>query len=464
MSEPQISNESPEQASEKPWERLRELADRGDRAGVRHYLDGLTRADRVHALGRLDAPTRASILALLPAARAASVLGEVPGAQVVRTLEALPPPTSAAILSRFRSNVRATLLSQLATDVDEAIRAELTAEEVEQADIVLAYAPSTAGHLMITEYVAVPEDATADAVIADLRANAERYAAYVIQYVYAVGRAGELRGVVPLRDLMLAPGWRTVGELMARDPLSVPAGTSLDELRDVFARHAFRAMPVVESDGRLVGILLREAVYRARADAAEADALKARGIVGGDELRTMPVLLRSRRRLSWLSINIVLNVLAASVIALYEETLQAVIALAVFLPIISDMSGCSGNQAVAVSLRELTLGVTRPADVARVLAKEATLGIINGLALGLLLGIVAVLWRGSPVLGLVVGVALALNTLVAVCIGGSVPLLIRRLGFDPALASGPMLTTVTDMCGFFLVLSLATAALGQLQV
>jgi magnesium transporter len=183
MSESQISDESPEQAPEKPWERLRELADHGDGMGVRRYLEELTRADRVHALGRLDALTRARILALLPTARAASVLGEVPGAQVVRTLEALPAPTSAAILSRFRSNVRAALLSQLATDVDEAIRAELTAEEVEQADILLAYAPSTAGHLMITEYVAVPEDATADAVIADLRANAERYAAYVIQYV-----------------------------------------------------------------------------------------------------------------------------------------------------------------------------------------------------------------------------------------------------------------------------------------
>jgi magnesium transporter len=463
LNEPAVPIETPEPTIEKPWERLRRLAGQGDRVGIRHYLDELTRSDRVHALSRLDARTRAGILELLPPGRAASVLGEIPGAQVVATLELLPPATSGAILSRFRSNVRAALLSQLSTSADEAIRAELTPEEVEQADLVLGYAPSTAGHLMITEYVAVPEDATGDAVIAELRANAERYATYVVQYVYVVGPDGELRGVLPLRDLMLVPGWQSVRDLMVPAPLAVPAETPLDELRTVFSRHGFRAMPVVDRDGRLVGILLREALNRARADAAEADALKARGIVGGDELRSMPVLLRSRRRLSWLSINIVLNVLAASVIALYEDTIQAVIALAVFLPIISDMSGCSGNQAVAVSLRELTLGVTRPSDIARVLAKEAALGLINGLVLGLLLGILATLWRGNPVLGLVVGAALSINTLVSVCIGGAVPLFIRRLGFDPALASGPMLTTVTDMCGFFLVLSLATATLGQLQ-
>jgi magnesium transporter len=150
------------------------------------------------------------------------------------------------------------------------------------------------------------------------------------------------------------------------------------------------------------------------------------------------------------------------VIAYFEDTLQAAIALAVFLPIISDMSGCSGNQAVAVSLREMSLGVTRPDDLARVLFKESSVGILNGLALGLLLGLLAWVWKGNAVLGLVVGLALGVNTLVAVCLGGSIPLLVRRLGFDPALASSPMLTTVTDMCGFFLVLSMATAALARL--
>jgi magnesium transporter len=176
----------------------------------------------------------------------------------------------------------------------------------------------------------------------------------------------------------------------------------------------------------------------------------------------MSLWRRSSRRLSWLSVNILLNIVAASVIAFYQDTLAAVIALAVFLPIISDMSGCSGNQAVAVSIRELTLGLLKPNELFRVLFKEAGIGLLNGSVLGALIGIVAWVWQGNPYLGLVVGGALAANTLLAVLIGGLVPLVLRRFGMDPALASGPILTTVTDMCGFFLVLSLASSLLSYL--
>ncbi|MGD2268772.1 MAG: magnesium transporter [Desulfobacterales bacterium] len=177
--------------------------------------------------------------------------------------------------------------------------------------------------------------------------------------------------------------------------------------------------------------------------------LKFAGIVGGEEHRTMPLFKRSSRRLSWLSINIVLNIIAASVIALYQDPLEKAIVLAVFLPIISDMSGCSGNQAVAVSIRELTLGLVRPRELIRVLTKESSIGIINGIVLGCLLGGAALLWKGNPYLGLVVSVSLAANTLVAVSFGGLAPLILRGMRTDPALASGPLLTTITDMCGFF---------------
>jgi magnesium transporter len=126
------------------------------------------------------------------------------------------------------------------------------------------------------------------------------------------------------------------------------------------------------------------------------------------------------------------------------------------------MSGCSGNQAVAVSMRELTLGAASPRDVARVWGKELSVGIINGLSLGTLLGLAAWLWKGNIFLGAVVGLALAINTVVAVSIGGTVPLVLKRFGVDPAVASGPLLTTITDMCGFFLVLSLASASMPYL--
>jgi magnesium transporter len=164
------------------------------------------------------------------------------------------------------------------------------------------------------------------------------------------------------------------------------------------------------------------------------------------------------------------TVLAAAALRIEEaardvlETLAAAIALAVFLPMVSDMSGCSGNQAVAVSIRELALGITKPFELLRVWLQEVKVGLINGVVLGTLLAAVSTLWKGNPWLGLVIGSALALNTVIAVSLGGTIPLLLKRMKFDPAVASGPILTTLTDICGFFLVLSFATAILPKLTV
>ncbi|MBU0638489.1 MAG: magnesium transporter, partial [Planctomycetes bacterium] len=292
-----------------------------------------------------------------------------------------------------------------------------------------------------------------------MHANAETYQDYDVQYAYVTGEQSTLVGVLRLRDLLLARRSRPISSMMVGDPQTVLDTAPLDDLRATFDRYQFYGVPAVNAAGALVGVVQRADVEEALADRSDSDYLKSQGIVGGEELRTMPLFLRSRRRLAWLSINIVLNIIAASVIALYQETLAAVIALAVFLPIISDMSGCSGNQAVAVTMRELTLGLVRPTELARVWLKEASVGAINGVVLGVLIAAAAWLWKGNPFLGLVVGGALAINTVVAVSIGGLVPLLLRRFNMDPALASGPILTTITDMCGFFLVLSFAAATL-----
>ncbi len=265
-----------------------------------------------------------------------------------------------------------------------------------------------------------------------------------------------------LRDLLLARPPTPLRTIVMPDPVSARDDTPLPELRELFEVHKYFGVPVVDESGRLMGVVRRAAVREAVAHEDMDDYLKSQGIVGGEELRTMPLLVRSRRRLSWLTVNILLNVVAASVIALHQDTLTAVIALAVFLPIISDMSGCSGNQAVAVSIRELTLGLIRPSDLLQVWLKEVAVGALNGAVLGILIGAGAIAWKGNVYLGLVIGLAMAINTIVAVTIGGLVPLVLRRFRFDPALASGPILTTVTDLCGFLLILGLASRALPYL--
>jgi magnesium transporter len=265
-------------------------------------------------------------------------------------------------------------------------------------------------------------------------------------------------GAVEIADLLIAtPETRLTAMRQGIAPISDRA--TLDEIDHYFERYETLGAPVVDDGGRLVGRLRLRAFLEALDDRAQADQLKVQGIIGGEELRALPIATRSRRRLSWLSVNILLNILAASVIAFFQDTVSAVIALAVFLPIVSDMSGCSGNQAVAVSMRELTLGIINPRDVLRVWWQEVSVGLINGIALGSLLAVAAYLWQGNGWLGAVVGLALGLNTIIAVSIGGTVPLVLKACQADPAIASGPVLTTVTDMCGFFLVLGLATLAL-----
>jgi len=436
--------------------------EQGDRPSAEAWLRSATLEDAVYVVAGLPEQQRAALLALLPAEDAADLLRHLPESQALEILEDLDRPVAADILGELPSNERAGFVKAL--DSDEAGEILAQCDRPVAADIrrLARYDEGTIGSLMVSEFLAYDESATVRDLLADLQNKSEAYAGYNIQYFYVTSGDASLRGVLPVRRLLLARRDASLRDTMIADPIAVRAGTPIEEARRVFNEHGFIGLPVIDGDGRLVGVVERGDIDYAEVEEAEDVYRQAQGIVGGEELRTMPLLKRSRRRLAWLSANIVLNIIAASMIALHQDTLEAVIAIAVFLPIISDMSGCSGNQAVAVSMRELTLGVTRPRDAMRVLFKEVSLGLINGVILGILIGTVALLWKGNLYLGLVVGSALAMNTIIAVAIGGLVPLLLKRLKTDPALASGPILTTITDMCGFFIVLTLASQMLSKL--
>lgn len=442
----------------RPWERLRELLARGDKQALARFLETLTSDDTVRAIFRLTPEEQARVVSALPPEDAADLIDDVPESHAADLLEELSPHAAASIVGELDSDDVADVLGAVESDDLEQILGHMDPADAAEARRLISYSPSSAGGLMMTEYLGYPEATPVGDVIRDLSTRTEDFPLYHLQQIYVVGDQGRLVGAVNLKDVAFSSPDKPLSG-MAQPTDAVMVTKDLAGLEDFFEGHDQVVAPVVDDRGHLLGVLRRRAVYDAIADRADADSLKRQGIVGGEELRSMPVQLRSRRRLSWLSVNIVLNIVAASVIAAYEETLSAVIALAVFLPIVSDMSGCSGNQAVAVSMRELTLGIVRPIDFIRVWRKEAAVGLLNGVVLGVLLGMVAWAWKGSPWLGVVVGTALALNTLVAVSVGGTVPLLLKGIRVDPALASGPVLTTITDMCGFFLVLSLASAAL-----
>ncbi len=447
-----------QRTEQQPWEDLRNLAATNDIAGLKAFIDSLSASEALRAIFHLSPEDREQVLTKLSPEEAADLIEDIPDEHAADIIEQLPTEKAAAILNEMDSDDQADVLGEMKEDDAETILGQMEPEEAKDARRLMQYEDDEAGGLMMTEVFAFEEDVTVGDVLEALRSVGESGEILQIKEIYVISRWKRLIGVVQLNDVVLSRRTTAIADLVTPSSFITPA-TKLDELEQIFSRSEVSTLPVINPHARVIGVVARDAVAEALSERAAEEYRKLQGIVGGDEIRTMPLLIRSRRRLSWLSINIVLNIIAASVIALYESTLSAVIALAVFLPIISDMSGCSGNQAVAVSMRELSLGLVKPYEVFRVWAKEITVGVINGLSLGFLLGVAAWFWKENIILSLVVASALALNTFVAVSIGGCVPLLLKQIGVDPAVASGPILTTVTDMCGFFLVLSIATLML-----
>ncbi len=459
----------------RPWQALREVVNRGSAEQLQQFLDNLPAGEMARAVSRLDDGDQIKLMIRLRPEMAAELVDGVSEAQAVELLELLPVRDVAAILQELESDEQADILSELDESDLEAILAAMDPDKAANARRLAEYLPETAGGLMITELLCYRDDLTVQDVLDDLRQGAERYSDYDVQYAYVVqgssvkhdsptsaGDFGRLVGVLRLRDLVLSSAEKRIADVAIQETLAVHTQSTLDELAAFFDRQHFFGVPVVDAENRLVGVVRRYDVEEALADRADDDHLKLLGIIAGEELRTMPLSLRAGRRLAWLIPNIMLNVIAISVIAYYEATVAQVVALAILLPLISDMGGNAGVQALAVSIREMNLGLLRPHELIWVTLRESSVGLLNGMVLGLLVAIGSWIWQQNLYLGLVVGVAMLLNTLIATTVGGLMPLVMKRMNIDPALASGPILTTITDMTGFFFVLSLATLVLSQL--
>ena len=351
----------------------------------------------------LDSHLTEYVLLKLNLNKAAKILKYVPSDIQVDIFRALNPKVVNKIIQHFDPVMR---------------------EEVKR---LIKYEDDTAGGLMIREYLEYYSHQTTDDIREDLEKNAKTYKKYDIQYTYIVDKQKRLLGVIPLRELFFSSKQTPLINIVYKNVVAIPIDNNAEQVRDYFNDHSYLAFPVVDTNNRLLGVIKRDSVEHFLKRETEQEFLKLTGIMGGEETHSMPIPLRSAKRLSWLSINILLNFMAASVIIIYQDTLAQAITLAVFLPIISDMSGCSGNQSVAVTLRELALGWLQPKEIFRVLFKESILGIMNGIVLGFIIAVIAFFWKENIYLGLVVGSALACNTVIAVCLGSSIPILLKLL-------------------------------------
>ena len=446
------------------WECISALISTRDPEGLTRYLESLTPGEVARAFSRLDGGQRRDVLVMLPPEAAADLIEELSDTQGSDLVEVLEAAEAAAIVDEMESHHRADILGEMAEHDAEAILQAMDPEEALDARTLLGYDEETAGGIMVTEFVSYSQDTSVGEVLDDLRANAERYSDYGVQYAYVNSKRGTLIGVVRLRDLVLSPSPLTVREIMIVNPLYVLADAPLEEVAQFFDRYPFYSVPVTDEALRMVGVIRRADVEEAIGEGHERNLLRFGGIIGGEELRSMPTRERVSRRMVWLALNLPLSMLAALTLPFFEPTILAFPAVLFFVPIIGNLCGCSGNQAVAVSIRELTMGLIQPQDFMRVLRKEVQVGLINGAVLGTAIIGVAMgmdLMRGSqaPAVAFFIGAAFFANTVNAVCLGGVVPLALRKLKLDPALGAPPILTTMTDMCGFFVLLALTTLAM-----
>ena len=438
---------------------LHEALEDNDGLRLSRIMEDVGPQDALRHFSHLPESDRDRLVSIVDPKAAAALLEDAPSELAGQAFEDVEPERAAQIMQSLDTDTQADILQQLDEDDADSILSKMEHVQAESLRELSSYSPDSAGGLMVTHVFSMNANDTVGSALSKLAHSDEDMEKYHDQHLYVHDDNGHLIGVASIRALITAKRVRKLTDIMS-SLQTVSIETPLDTLIELFEEHAFLSIPVVDSAGTTKGVVLRTAVMESQLKRAEHDGLSRQRM--SEELRSLPTALRAKRRLAWLSSNIVLNIIAASVISMYEETLAAVIAIAIFLPMVSDMSGCSGNQAVGVSMRELSLGLAKPADVFRVLRKEISVGVINGIILGILIGTVAWIWKGNVALGAVIGSALALNTVLAVCIGGTIPLILKRFGIDPAVASGPLLTTVTDMAGFFLVLSLATLAMPYL--
>lgn len=412
--------------------------------------------DATRALfGLLDTGEGAAFLgALTDEVKAREVLLWLPPEQSGAVLAELDAGVAARLVRGLPSDERADLLAQLGDEDQDAIQASLPAEARADAARLLKYEPDSAGGLMETELLSYPVSSLVRDAIRDLRTNREKYSSIGVQYMYLVDGQRRLAGVVPLRDLMLAPEDAPLSQLSRQSPAAVRDVDSTHDVALAFDEHPYLALPVVDEQGALLGVVNRADATQSEQEQTEDQYRVSQGIVGGEELRSMPVALRLRRRTAWLGVNLILCLGGAAIVAMHQETIAKAIVVAAVLPVISATSGNAAMQAAAVSIRELTLGIIEPRAWRRVLAHELLLALLMAIPLGGAVAVLARFWGAGWMVGEAVGLAMAVNACIAVGIGATCPLVLRRFRIDPALASGPISTTMADVTGFAITLGL----------
>jgi magnesium transporter len=423
---------------------------------IEAYLQ-LHPADLADRLQRLSTPEARAVLQQLPPATAAAVMAELEEEKAREMLGDLSNEQLSRLFRELPHHEAADLAADLPVErLGEAMSA-MPPDDSTKVFQLLRYPEDTAGGIMNDRFITLRGQQTIQEAQELLRTRPEQDAGD-ISYLYVTDPNQKLQGIVSMRDLVFRRPERKLEEIMNRDVKFLWVDADQEEIARRFEHYHYMGLPVLERDGRLVGLVRASDVIQvAQAEATEDMQL----MVGlsGEERALTPWRKSIGRRLPWLYVNLATAFLAASVVNLFEATIARWTVLAVFLPIVAGQGGNAGVQTLTIIIRDLALGEISAGDGRRALAKELMLGLMNGLSIGVVVGLGGYLWKGDWRLGLVVGIAMVLNMIAAALSGVLIPYGLKAIKIDPALASSIFLTTVTDVAGFFFFLGLAALGL-----
>ncbi len=424
---------------------------------LRKVLNRERPADLADVMRHLDEEVRETAFGLLEESLAAEVLAETDAHTTMAIVEDMEPERLSGLLEEMQPDDAADVLVDLDREEAEKVLDLMETEEAQEVQELMAHEEDTGGGIMTPELISVREETTVAEAIDTLRHDAEDQD---ISHIYVTDAEGKPVGMVPLRRLATARPQTPVSRLMNRDLVTVTPETDQEEIARMFSRYNLLAAPVVDAEGRLVGQITVDDVVDVIQEEATEDIYKMAG-TSDQEMERPSVFGVARTRLPWLLICLLGSFLSGAVIHVFDATLEKIIILASFLPAITATGGNSGLQSSTVTVRGLVTGHVSSGLVLRTILREIGTAAVIGVACGTAASAVAWLWFKHPLVGICVGVAMFLAISVAVVLGVLVPLLFDKLGIDPAVASGPFITTSNDILGIFIYLGLATVLMSR---
>ena len=434
-------------------EEVKHFAEQGNRQGLKKLIDDMRAADLADLIEYLDPEERLFIFNLLEPDGAGEVLVEIETPVQERILKDLDNQAITEIVQGLDSDDAADLVGDLPDDRAREIIERVGDEVSEELEKLLPYPEDTAGGIMALEFVAVKADASVKDAIDTIREKREEVEN--LYYIWVVDDLGKLVGVISLKDFVLEPTDRKISDIMNPEVISVHVDTDQEEVARLVKKYDLVAIPVVGDDNRLAGRITHDDIIDVIEEEADEDISLMAGVID-QEITEESTLKISRARLPWLIAGLFGGIIAAAVINQFESSLEKVLALSFFFPVIMAMGGSTGTQAATIVVRGLATGDISLMNIGKRLWMEMRVALVNALVCGILLALIVGTWVSDYGLGAVVGLALVLIIVNAGVIGSAVPMALKKWNIDPALATGPFVTTSNDILSLLIYLGLVT--------